>query len=135
MSGVCVRVRVGAEHYALDVSHVSEVDELGEPTPVPGAPAAIVGVHNVRGQVVPVVDVASLLGLAGGPAPKRVVIAEEGRRRAALAVHAVDDVAEALEPSEQSDSPLVSGVALVDGVLVGMLDLPALLSAATAEAP
>jgi two-component system chemotaxis response regulator CheV len=119
----------------VDVSHVREVDELGEPTPVPGAPAAIVGVRNVRGQVVPVIDVASLLGLPRAAGPKRVVIAEEGRRRAALAVDAVYDVAEAPDAGEQSDSALVSGVALVDGALVGVLDLPALLSAATVEAP
>jgi chemotaxis signal transduction protein len=131
---MCVRVRVGREQYALDVAHVSEVDELGETTPVPGAPRGVSGVRNVRGQVVPVIDLATMLGIAGEARAERVVIAEDGPRRAALAVHEVNDVEEAPEPTEQSDSPLVSGVALVDGTLVGMIDLPAVLSAATAEA-
>ena len=54
MSGVHVRVRVAGEHYALPVEDVLEVAELRAITPVPGAPPAVLGVRNLRGQVLPV---------------------------------------------------------------------------------
>ena len=65
MSGLHVRVRVADEHYALPVADVLEVAELGEVTPVPGAGAAVLGVRNLRGQVLPVVDLATVFGARG----------------------------------------------------------------------
>ena len=127
MSGVHVRVRVAEEHYALPVDRVLEVAELGELTPVPGAPAQIIGVRNLRGQVIPVIALATLLGLPGAE-PERIVVAEAGERRAGLAVDVIVDVSELPEASEQVDSPYLTDAALVDGVLVGMLDADAVLS-------
>jgi purine-binding chemotaxis protein CheW len=127
VSGVHVRVRVAEEHYALPVDRVLEVAELGDLTPVPGAPAQIIGVRNLRGQVIPVIALATLLGLPGAE-PERIVVAEAGERRAGLAVDAIVDVSELPGASEQVDSPYLTGAALVDGVLVGMLDADAVLS-------
>ena len=62
MSGVHVRLRVGGESYAFGVEHVLEVAELGEIAPVPGAPAGVLGVRNLRGQVLPVFELASVFG-------------------------------------------------------------------------
>ncbi len=47
---------LGAEAYAIALRHVREVVEIAPLTPVPGAPAAVRGVMNLRGHVVPVVD-------------------------------------------------------------------------------
>ena len=47
---------LGAEAYAIPLRHVREVLELAPLTPVHGAPSAVRGVMNLRGQVVPVVD-------------------------------------------------------------------------------
>jgi purine-binding chemotaxis protein CheW len=135
VSGVHVRVRVGREHYALPVDRVLEVAELGELTPVPGSPPEVVGVRNLRGQVIPVLALATMLGLSAEE-PDRIVVAELGDRRAGLAVDALVDVGELPDPSEQVDSPYLNGAALVDGILVGILDADAILSAVGAsEAP
>lgn len=130
MSGVCVRVRVGQEHYAFDVAHVVEVADLDAPTPVPGAGAAFFGVGNLHGQVVPFLDLAALLGTGGGPPPQRAVVVEDGGRRAGLAVDEVESVEAAPEASEEPDSALLTGAALLDGTLVGIVDVPALLAVA-----
>jgi purine-binding chemotaxis protein CheW len=47
---------LGDEAYAIGLRHVREVLEMAPLTPVPGAPTAVRGVMNLRGQVVPVVD-------------------------------------------------------------------------------
>jgi chemotaxis signal transduction protein len=111
----------------LPVDRVREVAELADLTPVPGSPAEIMGVCNLRGQVVPVMDLATVLGLRPGE-PRRIVVAELDQRRAGLAVDAVIDVGELPEASEQVDSPFMTGAVLIEGVLVGMLDADAVLS-------
>jgi purine-binding chemotaxis protein CheW len=132
MSGVHVRVRVAGEHYALPVEQVLEVADLGEIAPVPGAPPEILGVRNLRGQVIPVIGLARLLGLSGDE-PGRVVVAESGELRAALVVDAVLDVGELPPASEQADSDYLLGAFLIDGELVGALDLDAVLAPVAAR--
>lgn len=132
MSETCVRVRVGVEEYALPVRHVPEVAELGDVTPVPGSPAQVMGIRNLRGEVLPVFDMAVGLGAEGSGAPGRIVLAEDPRapaRRCALAVDEVLEVAELEEAQEPVDSPLLSGAVLIDGRLVGLVDVAALLDA------
>lgn len=125
--GVHVRVRVAGEHYALPVEQVLEVADLGEITSVPGSPPEIVGVRNLRGQVIPVIGLATMLGLSGDE-PGRVVVAESGELRAGLVVDAVLDVGELPPASEQAESDYLLGAFLVDGELVGALDLDAVLA-------
>ena len=129
MPETCVRVRIGDEEYALPVRHVPEIAELGEITPVPGAPAAVLGIRNLRGEVLPVFDLASVLAAAGEVAPRRIVVADVDGRRCALAVDAVTEVSELDAAEEGVDSPLLEGAVLVDGRLIGLLDVPALLDA------
>ena len=92
MSGVYVRFRVGSHGYALPVGHVREVAEPGPLSPVPGAPRPVLGVRNLRGQVLPVVDLAVVLGVEHDRKPARLLIAETGDHRAGLAVDEVVDV-------------------------------------------
>ncbi len=123
MSTVKVTVRIGAELYALPVEAVLEVAEIGKLTPVPGAPAGTLGMQNLRGSALPVFELATLLGLAGEGPPGLLVVAEEGRRRAGLAIDEVHDVGELPATSEESDHALLLGAALTDSGLVGVLDL------------
>ncbi|MDH5804985.1 MAG: chemotaxis protein CheW, partial [Gemmatimonadota bacterium] len=52
------------EEYAVELLKVREIMEYREPTVVPMTPAAVRGVINVRGKVVPIVDLAIKFGLA-----------------------------------------------------------------------
>lgn len=135
MPETCVRVRIGAEEYALPVHHVPEVAELGDVTPVPGAPAQVLGIRNLRGEILPVFDLAAGLGAEGSGAPQRLVLVEDTSpptpptRRCALAVDEVLEVAELDEARETVDSPYLAGAVLLEGRQVGLIDVPALLDA------
>lgn len=128
MSVLHVRLRVANEHYSLPVEQVREVAELGDMTPVPGSPSEILGVRNLRGEVIPVVALARMLGLREDE-PRRVVVAETSDLRAGLAVEEVLDVGELSGASEPVESPFLLGSALVGGELIGILDLEAVLAA------
>jgi purine-binding chemotaxis protein CheW len=129
VSRLHVRVEIGGEHYAVPVDDVLEVAPLGELTPVPGAPPAVAGVLNLRGEVLAVVDLAVLVGVEPAGPHQRIVVAQGSSCRAGLAVESVvgvGDVAEAMAPAR---SPSLAGAALVDGELVGVVDVEAALRA------
>ena len=54
---------LGTETYGLESSYISEVYPLKDFTPLPGVPAFILGIINVRGQIIPVVDLKKLFHL------------------------------------------------------------------------
>jgi purine-binding chemotaxis protein CheW len=120
---VHVTLRVGAESYALPVEHVLEISEFGEVTPVPGAPRFVLGVRNLRGQILPVVDFGEVLGLTRTPDPQRVLVAEVRGRSAGLAIDEVTDVRVIPEVTEEADSDVLIGATLADGELVGVVDV------------
>ena len=135
MSSVCIRVRVGQEHYALPVADVREVAELGVVTPVPGAAASVLGVRNLHGDILPVVDLAAVLGLSRDAAPERIVVAERTGRRAGLAVDELEDVAELPESTDPTASRYLQGSVLVDAVLVATVAVDAVLDAVAGPEP
>lgn len=130
----CVRVRLGAETYALPVSHVKEVAGLGPLTPVPGAAAEVLGICNLRGTILAVYDLCTALGVAAS-ARSRLVVAEAGGVQAGLAVDAVEDVTDLSVPSAQPESGLLLGSAIVDGHLVGFIDVDALFDSLRGKEP
>jgi purine-binding chemotaxis protein CheW len=97
-----VRVRTGGGPLALRVEHVREIARLGAISPVPGAGEVVLGVRNLRGQVLPVFDLAALLGRPTGDAA-RIIVAEADGRRAGLTIEGVTDVADAVDPDEVID--------------------------------
>lgn len=116
-------VSVGGERYALPLRDVAEVARIGPLTPVPGAPHAVLGVHNLRGQVIPVVDLGSVLGVRAGEELRSVVIVDDAGDPAALAVDVVLDVGTVdARPDETVDAPLSSS-AVAGGRLVGVIDV------------
>jgi purine-binding chemotaxis protein CheW len=123
-----LRIRLGAEHYALSIEHVLEVLELGELTPVPGAPATLLGLHNLRGEVLASVDLCAVLGIAGGGGSRRLVVVTDGERRAGLAVDELFDLAALPDASAATGSPFLLGGALLEETLIGVVDVPAVLA-------
>ncbi len=66
---------LGDAAYAVELLRVREILEFSAPTPVPGTPSFIRGVINLRGSVVPIVDLHAKLGLATTAETKRSCIA------------------------------------------------------------
>jgi len=120
---VYVRLRVAAEAYAIPVENVREITPLGELTAVPGALPEMLGVRNLRGQILPVADLALVLGLTAATAPALLLVAEAGDLQAGLAVDAVTAVSELPGPAEAAGSALLTGSALTGGDLIGFIDM------------
>jgi chemotaxis signal transduction protein len=130
---VHLQVRVGSEHYALAIEDVLEVDELGEVTPVPGAPRTVLGIRNLRGLVLPVLDLAELLGAPEARPASGLVVTERDRRRVGLGVTELGDVQALPAVAEESQSPYLQGITWLDGTLVGVVDLEAVLAAVSTQ--
>jgi purine-binding chemotaxis protein CheW len=134
MSAMHVRVRAGGEQYALPVAGVREIATLGTITPVPGAPAEVLGIWNLRGDVIAAIDLGAVLGLEPAAESSRIVVAEDGELHAGLVVEAVVDVAPLPEALEPADSEYLSAMVLIDRIPVGVIDLGTVLGAVSVGA-
>jgi purine-binding chemotaxis protein CheW len=120
-------VGIADERYAVPVQDVAEVAPVGELTPVPGAPPAVMGVKSLRGRVIPVVDLGAVLGMRTSHGRRAIVLVDDDGDAAGLAVDAVLDVGPVeARPGEDVEPPLAGSV-VVDGRLVGIVDVRAAL--------
>lgn len=129
--------RLEKDRYALPLASIREVVVAPEAwTRVPRSPPALRGVMNLRGRVVPVIDLRVLLDVApGGTAPERVVLLDRGRRELGLLISDVDGI-ESLEkvgPPAPRASLAVKGLARVGAMPITVLD-PDALDATVARA-
>ncbi len=106
-----VTFRIARETYALDVLRVREVLRSAEVVPVPGAPDSVLGVINLRGSIVPVVDARHRLGLEPAPpdTPSRVLIMESGWQAVGLRVDSVADVTNVTPDECEAPPPMGHG--------------------------
>jgi chemotaxis signal transduction protein len=133
MSGMHVRLRVGREMYAVPIENVLEVAEIGDLTVVPGAGAGVLGVRNFHGQVLPVFDLAHVLGVPHDGQPPRVVVTDHGGNVAALAVDEVTDVAPLASALEETDATFLTHATLEEDLLVGVVDVARVFTALAKE--
>jgi purine-binding chemotaxis protein CheW len=127
MSQLYVLVGVADEQYALPVDDVLEVAEYGEVAPVPGAPSSVLGVRNVRGSVLAVLDLAGVFAIERASSPQRIAIVEQDGCKVGLAVDSVIGVEHLPEATEEAESQHLVGAALNDGALVGVVDVRSVL--------
>jgi purine-binding chemotaxis protein CheW len=84
--------RCGEQVFAVEAAVVREIIAAPASTRIPGAPAAVQGLVNVRGTLVPVVDTATAIGLEAEGARGSLVLVERNGRTVALAVDEVLDL-------------------------------------------
>jgi purine-binding chemotaxis protein CheW len=125
---VHVFVRLGAESYALPAAHVREVARCGTLAEIPGAGRHVLGIVNLRGRVVPVFDLAALLGAAREGPHAHVCVASHAAGLGGLAVDDVTDVAALPDGGEAADTELLARSAMVGDRLVGVVDMDALFA-------
>jgi len=122
--GTYTCLKVATEAYAVPIGNVVEIASLGDLTAVPGSPREILGVRNLRGQILPVIDLALLLGLNPAAPPRQLLVAEAGSVQAGFAVDEVSSVGELPDPNEAADSDFLLGTMFHDGELLGIIDVP-----------
>jgi chemotaxis signal transduction protein len=79
-------VEVGTDSYALRLAEMDGVHRAPRLTPLPGTPGLLLGVATVRGRVVPVFDLASLLGYGRGEVQPPAIVLCRGERPVGLAL-------------------------------------------------
>lgn len=133
---------MGEDEYGISILRVREIAEYRTLTPVPTTPAWMRGVMNLRGTVVPVVDLAAKLGLERTQVSRRtcliIVEMDADGERVVIAVM-VDGVSRVVDvaPSDIQEPPafglavdFVPGLVRVDERLIVLLDLTSILSTA-----
>jgi purine-binding chemotaxis protein CheW len=81
-----ITFKIGAEIVGIDISKVREVTEITKPMVVPRTPDFLLGLVNVRGEVVPVISLKKRLGLGGEELGNFLLVIEDGGRVAGLKV-------------------------------------------------
>jgi purine-binding chemotaxis protein CheW len=130
--------RLGAEEYAIDILQVQEIRAHEPVTRIANAPTFIKGVINLRGDIVPIVDLRVKFGLAntGVDAFTVVIILNIGGRVTGVVVDAVSDVV-GLLPEQVRPAPnlgaaieagFIKGLAPVDGRMLIVVDIARLLT-------
>lgn len=132
-----VGFRIGRETFGLPIAMVREIVRVPEITSVPNAPEYIEGVINLRGRIIPVVDLRKRFGDSSPEANKknRIVVVEIGNRAIGLLVQSASEVLR-LSPSEieapqnvfqEGEMSFITGVGKLKGRLVILLDLDRVL--------
>jgi purine-binding chemotaxis protein CheW len=134
-SRICL-ISLGGEFFAIDLRHVREVFELESVTPVPGMPASLVGVANLRGTVVPLADLRPALGMSAAATPKYVVVVRYGNQQVGVLIDEVpeirtvhpDDMLAASTQTLTESRPFLSGLLKIEDRVSGMVEVPKLLA-------
>ncbi len=129
---------LAGEHYGVDIAVVEGIIKMQAITAVPHAPSFVEGVTNLRGKVLPVIDLRKRFGLpdTGTTRDSRIVVVEMNGTTVGMVVDGVSEVlrisAEAVEPPSPIvttvDSAFIRGIAKVGERLVILLDLSKVLT-------
>ena len=130
--------QLGAELYGVEISRVHEIIRLQSVTRVPRAPSFVEGVINLRGKVIPVVDLRRRFGLPTSEHTRasRIVVVEIGDQVVGIVVDGVSEVLRVNTATVEPPSPVVAGIdseylhgiAKLTDRLVILLDLDRILA-------
>jgi purine-binding chemotaxis protein CheW len=141
-----ITFEVGNDHFALPIQHVIEFRTWTEPTGMPHVPSYMRGVINVRGEIIPVFDLAARIGrgLTDATARHVTILAQnlDGQTTGVLVDSVLDilsvtaDQISALPHIDGGDAaPFLSGVLTIDGALLGIIDIDRLVREAVTAVP
>lgn len=133
-----VTFRLADEKYGINVMQVQEVLRITEIAPVPGAPDEVVGIINLRGNVVTVINTRNRFGMMPIEVDDsaRIIVLETGDQVIGLLVDSVSEVVDLYDSEVESapnvgneeSSKYIQGVCSRDGQLLILVDLNELLN-------
>jgi len=128
---------VGTQNYAIDIGAVREIRGWAEPSGMPDTEPHVMGVINLRGEVLPLIDLAAKLGLKTPEINERsvIIVVEAAAATVGLLVDSVSNIIapaqEDMKPppdaASNGDRSYVSALTLIDDKLTRILDLTVLL--------
>ena len=136
-----VSFQLGPEEYAIDILGVQEIIRIVEITHVPNAPHFVEGVVNLRGKVIPIINLRTRLGLSSAEHTKdtRIIVVEVAHLILGFIVDSVEEVlrlpGESIEPPPSTGrgraDDFQKGVGRVEERLLILLDLELLFGIGT----
>jgi len=111
--------RLDRQLYALRLSVVEQVVRSVEVTSLPDAPGIVVGVVNLRGRIVPVINIRKRFQIAERPIElsDRFIIANAGRRTVAIIVDEIADIDEVSDAAMVCADDVLLGLGFLEGVV------------------
>ncbi|RMF02180.1 MAG: chemotaxis protein CheW [Chloroflexi bacterium] len=138
MENQIVVFKLGREFYGVEIAAVEGIIKMQAITSVPKSPEFVEGVTNLRGTVLPVVDMRKRFGLPAAEETKetRIIVVEMNGLTVGMVVDAVNEVlrvpVEDIEPPSPMvatvDSAFITGIAKVSDRLIILLDLAKVLT-------
>lgn len=139
-----ISFRIGEQEFCVDIMVVREIRGWTPATPLPRSPSFLRGVINLRGAVLPIVDLAARLGFeATDPTQRHVIIvAQIERQVVGLLVDAVSDILtvsdDIVQPPPDVASEMVrnfvQGLLAIEGRMISLISLDRILPNADLEA-
>lgn len=139
-----IAFRIGAQEFCVDIMSVREIRGWTPATALPQSPGFVRGVVNLRGAVLPIVDLAARLGFPPPEPTARhvIIVAQIDNRVVGLLVDAVSDILTVTDdlvqatPDVASDmaKTFVRGVLAVEGRMISLIALDHILPAAERDA-
>lgn len=139
-----ISFEIGGQTFCIDIADVREIRGWTQSTPMPQAPAYVMGLINLRGVIMPVVDLRNRLGLGATEASSRhvIVVVQHAAGLAGLLVDAVQETftidPAALQPPPaigvSAEQPYVDAIIPLEGRMLSRLVVAALLPAETRAA-
>jgi len=139
-----ISFRIGSQEFCVDIMDVREIRGWTPATALPQAPAFVRGVINLRGAVLPIVDLGARLGLgAADPTARHVIIvAQVEKQIVGLLVDAVSDILTVSDDMIQATPDVASemvrnfvrGLLAIDGRMVSFISLDRVLPESELEA-
>lgn len=116
--------RLGAEEYGVPITQVQEINHLTKPTKIPKSPVFLEGVINLRGEIIPVIDLKKRFEIddAGYADDGRIMIVEINGSTVGVIVDEVSEVLRLPKSSIEPPPPVIAGITSTYLEGVGKLD-------------
>ena len=103
---------IGNEEYGVEISEVQEINRMIEITRIPRAPKFVEGVINLRGKVIPVIDLRKRFGMDKKEYDKnsRIIVVEIDEKMVGMIVDAVTEVLRITSDNIEPPPPIVAGI-------------------------
>jgi len=132
-----ISFRVGDQEFCVDIMSVREIRGWTPATPLPRTPSYVKGVINLRGAVLPIIDLGARLGIATGEPTARhvIMVVKIGERTMGLLVDAVSDIINLTDdlvqatPDVASDQvkTFVKGLIAMEGRMISLIAMDRVL--------
>ena len=139
-----IAFRIGEQEFCVDIMAVREIRGWTPATAMPHAPSYVLGIVNLRGAVLPIIDLSARLGMKKAEPTARhvIIVAQIKRRMVGLLVDAVSDILtiteDNIQPTPEISSDLqrqfARGILAIDRRMICVVELEALFPEEESEA-